>query len=63
MEIKIGLKEALEKLIEKELVGLNWSNIKFEISNDGISFYGLGDVLYELYYTKKSSEVRRKPNF
>jgi len=43
MKIKIGLKEALEKMVKKELVGLNWSNIKFEISNDGISFYDLDE--------------------
>jgi hypothetical protein len=41
MKIKIDLKEALEKMVKKELVGLNWDNVKFEISNDGISFYDL----------------------
>jgi hypothetical protein len=44
LKIKISLREALEKLIKKELVGLNWNNIKFEISNNGIiSFYGLDE--------------------
>jgi uncharacterized protein YigE (DUF2233 family) len=47
MKVKIGLKKALEKMVKKELVGLNWDNVKFCISNDGIKFYDLSEYQEE----------------
>jgi uncharacterized protein YigE (DUF2233 family) len=47
MKVKIGLKKALEKMVKKELVGLNWNNVKFYISNDGIKFYDLSEYQEE----------------
>ena len=43
MIITIGLKKALEMLIKRELKGVNWHSVEFEITNNGIRFYNLDE--------------------